>query len=45
MDHTNGLGSLMSAEGSHTNDQKETLKAIKLIHFPVSLLRSESAGV
>jgi hypothetical protein len=42
--HIHGLGSLLRADDSNLNDQKETLEAIMLPHFPKRHLISEAAG-
>jgi hypothetical protein len=44
-DHTNGLGTLVRADGSHTEDLKETLETLMMTHFPESLIVSESDTV
>jgi hypothetical protein len=31
--HSNGLGTLIKADGSRTGDQRETLETLMLIHF------------
>jgi hypothetical protein len=44
-DHTNGLGTLLRADGSRTEDQKETLETLMMTHFPESLIVSETDTV
>jgi hypothetical protein len=35
-EHSNGLGTLIKADGSRTGDQRETLETLMLTHFPES---------
>jgi hypothetical protein len=44
-DHTNGLGTLLRADGSRTEDQKETLETLMMTHFPESLIVIETDTV
>jgi hypothetical protein len=44
-DHTNGLGTLLRADGSRTGDQKKTLETLLMIQFPESLILGEADTV
>jgi hypothetical protein len=44
-DHTNGLETLLRADGLRTKDQKETLETLMMTHFPESLIVSKTDTV